>query len=51
MTNYNDLLADWIDKIAQSSDYKRRPDGTFDWIDWCSWGGEDFDKFVKERLS
>jgi len=49
--NYNDLLAEWIDKTTQSSDYKRRPDGTFDWIDWITWGGEDFDKFVKERLS
>lgn len=50
--NYNDLLAEWIDSFAlfKDTDYKRADDGTFDWIDWCTHGGEDFDKFVKDKL-
>ena len=48
--NYNDLLAEWIDSFS-NGDYKRRPDGTFEWIDWTTWDGEDFDAFVKNRLS
>jgi len=53
MTNYNDLLAEWIDSFAmhEGGDYNRGKDGSFNWIDWCTWGEQDFDKFVKERLS
>ena len=52
MTNFNDLLAEWMDSFTlyKESDYKRREDGTFDWIDWCTHGGENFDKFIKEKL-
>jgi len=49
--NFNDLLAEWIDSVTASSDYKRREDGTFDWIVWITWGGEDFNKFIHSRLS
>jgi hypothetical protein len=51
--NFNDLLAEWIDSFAtyKECDYSRREDGTYDWVDWCTHGGEDFDKFIRSRLS
>ncbi len=51
--NYNDLLAEWVDSFAvwKKTDYSRREDGSFDWIDWCTHGGEDFNKFMKAKLS
>lgn len=51
--NFNDLLAEWVDSFAvwKELDYKRREDGTFDWIDWCTHGGEDFNEFIHSRLS
>ena len=50
--NYNDLLAEWIDSFSPGeTDYRRRENGTFEWIDWVTWGGEDFNKFVTAKLS